>query len=49
MSAEIDAVDSSSSGSDMEQDCPPQLKSGFRGDGEDILPVRKCSIFILKN
>lgn len=32
--------DSSSSGSDMEQDTSTQLKSGFRGEGDDILPVR---------
>lgn len=40
MSAENENVDSSSSGSDMEQDTPRQLKSGFRGEGDDILPVR---------
>lgn len=38
MSGENDNV-SSSSDSDMEQDSP-QPKSGFRGEGEIILPVR---------
>lgn len=43
MSAEKENIESSSSESDMDQD-NPQLKSGFRGfrgEGEDILPVRK--------
>lgn len=39
MSGENDNVGSSSSDSDMEQDTP-QPKSGFRGEGESILPVR---------
>lgn len=39
MSAENDNIDSSSSDSDMDQDTP-QLKSGFRGEGDDIMPVR---------
>lgn len=47
MSGENDAVDSSSSGSDMEQDCPSQVKSAFRGEIEDILPVRKNTFYIL--
>lgn len=40
MSAENDNIESSSSDSDMDQDTP-QLKSGLRGEGEDIIPVRK--------
>lgn len=36
MSAEND---SSSSGSEMEQDTPQKLKFGFKGEGDDIMPV----------
>lgn len=46
MSTENDIVESSSSDSDMDDDTP-QPKSGFRGDGEDILPVNICFIIYL--
>lgn len=39
MSAENDN-DSSSSGSEMEQDAPLKHKSGFRGEGDDAMQVR---------
>lgn len=40
MSAEKETADtSSSSGSDMEQDTPHKHKSGFKGEGDDIMPV----------
>lgn len=39
MSTENDVIESSSSDSDMDDDTP-KPKSGFRGDGEDILPVK---------
>lgn len=37
MSAKKNNIDSSSSDSDMEQDTPRQLKSGFRGEGEEVI------------
>jgi hypothetical protein len=41
MSAENDNADSSSSGSEMEQDTIPlKHKLGFKGEGDDIMPVR---------
>lgn len=46
MSAENEIADSSSSGSEMEQDTPHKHKSGFKGEGDDIMPVRY--LFILK-
>ncbi|KAL5239790.1 hypothetical protein ACI65C_007200 [Semiaphis heraclei] len=39
MSAENDNADSSSSGSEMEQDIPHKHKSGFKGEGDDIMPI----------
>jgi len=48
MSAENDNSDSSSSGSEMEQDTPHKHKSGFKGQGDDILmPVRYLIILVL--
>jgi hypothetical protein len=39
--------DSSSSDSDMEQDSQQQYKfRGFKGEGEDLLPVRYLLLFI---
>lgn len=47
MSAENDNADSSSSGSEMEQDIPHKHKSGFKGEGDDIMPVRYLIILVL--
>jgi len=48
MSAENEIADSSSSGSEMEQDTPHKLKSVFKRETYDhIMPVRY--LFIVKN
>lgn len=48
MSGENDNVDSSLSSSDIEQNSSIP-KSGFRGEGESILPVRNLKFYKLHN